>query len=63
MEDKPQRGKLPFGLIFVGCMFIGMGIGMLLGATSVGMFIGMGVGFLAQAFVKFNNKPQDNFQE
>ena len=58
MKNKTQRAKLPFGLIFVGCMFIGMGLGQLLGATSVGMFIGMGVGFLAQAFVKFNNKPQ-----
>lgn len=38
--------------IFVGCMFIGMGIGMALGDTGIGMFIGMGVGFLASAMYK-----------
>lgn len=36
-----------FGVIFVGCMFVGGGIGSLLGHTNAGWLIGMGVGFLA----------------
>ena len=32
--------------IFVGCMFVGMGIGMYIGATGAGTMIGMGVGFI-----------------
>jgi len=34
-------------LAFVGCMFIGMGVGYNIGNLMAGMFIGMGVGFLA----------------
>ncbi len=34
------------GLVFVACMFIGMGIGLLFGRSGAGCLIGMGVGFL-----------------
>ena len=37
------------GLIFVGCMFLGMGIGKLYGDVSVGTLIGMGIGFIGMA--------------
>ena len=43
------------GIVFVGCMFIGMGVGEAFGETGIGMFIGMGVGFLASAFLKMRN--------
>ena len=39
------------GLIFVGCMFIGVGIGFYFNATSIGAMIGMGVGFLAMGIL------------
>jgi len=34
------------GIIFVACMFLGMGIGMLFGRSGAGTLIGMGVGFV-----------------
>jgi glutamine amidotransferase-like uncharacterized protein len=37
------------GLIFVGCMFIGMAAGWYFGNIKVGMFGGMGIGFLLMA--------------
>lgn len=42
MENK-QNGSW---LIAGGCMFIGMGIGWLLGSLRAGLFIGMGVGLV-----------------
>ena len=42
------------GVIFVGCMFLGIGIGMLFGEPGVGTMIGMGVGFIVERL--FSNK-------
>ncbi len=38
--------------IFVGCMFIGIGLGMLYGNTGAGALIGMGVGFILEALIR-----------
>ena len=48
-EDK--RGEN----IFVGFMFLGMGLGYFLDNFLVGMFIGMGLGFIAKAFIIKDN--------
>jgi hypothetical protein len=37
------------GVVFVGCMFLGGGIGSLLNEPQAGWLIGMGVGFLGMA--------------
>ena len=39
---------------FIGCMFIGAGIGYLIGNFLAGASIGMGVGFLSRLFLKSN---------
>ena len=49
-NKKDKRGEYAF----VGCMFIGMGIGYYIGNLLVGMFIGMGVGFLSRVFFTTN---------
>lgn len=47
------------GLIFIGCMFIGAGIGMTLDAIPVGGAIGMGVGFIGMAAVRIYYRSKD----
>lgn len=37
------------GLLFAGCVLLGLGIGMLCGRTAAGILIGMGVGFITMA--------------
>ena len=50
MKTKSKIGSL----VFTGCMFIGIGIGYLLGAVNVGVLIGMGVGFIVKAIINQN---------
>ncbi|MDR4950352.1 hypothetical protein [Neobacillus cucumis] len=44
------------GLVFVGCMFIGGGLGSLLGSSQIGWLLGMGVGFLGMALTRLIGK-------
>ena len=43
--------------IFVGCMFVGIGIGMFFGETGAGTMIGMGVGFIV--YTIYSKKGDD----
>jgi putative effector of murein hydrolase LrgA (UPF0299 family) len=58
MENKKINAQSIGGLIFAGCMFIGMGIGFYLNHLLPGIFIGMGVGFIGMgiAWGVFRNK-------
>ena len=47
----------PEGKLFVGCMFAGIGIGMLFGETGAGTMVGMGIGFIADSIY---SKKKDN---
>ncbi|MBA2876207.1 hypothetical protein [Thermaerobacillus caldiproteolyticus] len=44
------------GLVFVGCMFLGGGLGAWLGSPQIGWLIGMGVGFLGMALTRLMGK-------
>lgn len=46
-------------VIFVGCMFIGIGLGMYFKATGIGTLIGMGVGFIFKAIIA-SKKNKEN---
>jgi len=48
-QEKKRHGSVNNGLIFIGCMFIGGGIGMIFHAEEIGGAIGMGIGFIAMA--------------
>jgi len=38
-------------LVFVGCLFLGLGTGMYFGNVAVGVLIGLGVGFITKAIL------------
>lgn len=55
INNNKEKDKIG-GLLFVGCMFIGMGIGKYMGALSTGTLIGLGAGFLAMAVYRVAKK-------
>lgn len=50
-KEKAKDGTSIGGMFFVGCMFLGAGIGMIYGSVPVGGAIGMGVGFIVMGIV------------
>ncbi|MBP1915039.1 hypothetical protein [Lederbergia galactosidilytica] len=42
------------GVVFIGCIILGVGLGILFDKTGAGSLIGLGVGFIAMGF--FRNK-------
>ena len=53
--DKKSSAKKAGGLLFTGCMFVGMAAGWYLGNLTIGMFAGMGIGFIMMAVVVMSN--------
>ena len=51
-KKKKSRRDDVGGLAFVGCLFIGLALGIALGNAAVGVLAGLGCGFIAQALVK-----------
>ena len=44
-----KEGRKAGGLLFVGCMFLGMAAGFYYGNFLIGLFGGMGLGFIMMA--------------
>jgi hypothetical protein len=59
MSKQQMREKFAPGGIFLGCMFLGIGVGIITGARQAGTMIGMGVGFLLMALIQLNAKPKN----
>jgi Na+/proline symporter len=49
MDNKQKKRSTIGGFVFVGCMFIGIGLGMYFREVTTGTMLGMGVGFLGLA--------------
>ncbi|MCA9951718.1 MAG: hypothetical protein KDE48_18835 [Anaerolineales bacterium] len=51
-QDSMRKGIS--GLVFVGCLMVGLAIGFLVGNIVVGLFGGLGAGFIAM-FIAYNS--------
>ncbi len=54
-KSKEKHSKLSWA-VYIGSMFIGMGIGALYDHEDIGIFIGLGVGFIASALIESKDK-------
>lgn len=50
-QELPNRKGIS-GLVFVGCLLIGLAIGLITGYVAGALLAGLGVGFLAMALTK-----------
>lgn len=51
-KQEPKKSGIS-GLVFVGCMMIGLAIGFLIGNIAAGVLGGLGVGFIAMAIARY----------
>ena len=56
MEEINERKDTMSWAAFIGCMFVGMGIGMLYDQPGVGTLLGMGAGYIAEAIIESTKK-------
>lgn len=52
MEEKTQDSSSVIGLVFVGCLLVGIGLGILYHQVAVGVLVGLGVGFISMGLLK-----------
>lgn len=52
MEQIKERNEILSWSVFIGSMFIGMGIGEIFDQSGVGMIIGLGVGYIVSAIIE-----------
>jgi len=53
-DQKKKETEKIGGLLFVGCMFLGMAVGFFMDKLVIGLFAGMGLGFILRAVVIAN---------
>ena len=51
-NQRPKRSGIS-GLVFVGCLMLGIAAGFVIGNMALGFFGGLGVGFIAMAIVRY----------
>ena len=51
-KQEPNRSGVS-GLVFVGCLILGMGVGFLIDNVAAGLCVGLGVGFIAMAVARY----------
>jgi len=52
-EKQESKRKGISGLVFVGCLMIGLAVGFITGNIVAGLFGGLGVAFIAMAVVRY----------
>lgn len=55
MNDETKKTYQKGSLLYVGCMFIGLGVGLYFNAVAPGVLIGMGVGFLVWGILQLKS--------
>ena len=56
MEQVKERKEILGWAVFMGAMFIGMGVGSIFDQTGAGTLIGMGVGYIGELLIEARSK-------
>ena len=51
--EEPRKGKGISGLVFVGCLMVGLAAGFITGQIVAGVLGGLGVGFIGMAIARY----------